>query len=51
MPVLSITEGWEPTDWPFLECFGRGKRDKAAGEKSQDHLGYFCSMLLSSRSF
>lgn len=33
MPVLSIMEGWEPTDWPFLECFGRGKRDKAAGEK------------------
>lgn len=47
MPILSIMEGRGPPDWPFLECFDRGKREKkAAGKKSQDHLGYFCSMLL-----
>lgn len=33
MPILSIAEGWEPTNWPFLECFGMGKREKATGGK------------------
>jgi len=35
MLILSITEGWETTDLPFLECFGRGEREKAAGKKSR----------------
>lgn len=35
MPVLSIMEGWGPPGWPFLECFGRGKRESCREKESR----------------